>query len=174
MRKFAIGALLLAGMSSTAAIAKGPVYSASIVRTSYGIPHITASSWRGIGYGVGYAYAQDNLCMLAEEFATVAGERSLHFGPKESAVLGFERIDNLSSDTFFRSAIDLPKLRRGIATQGCAARDVIRGYVAGYNRLLRELFSRKSAFEFVTLNAPRRGGQVVSHPAYAASLAAAE
>lgn len=139
MRKMALVALLLAGASSSAALAKGPSYSATIVRTSYGIPHITASNWRGIGYGVGYAYAQDNLCMLAEEFATVAGERSLHFGPKETAVLGFEKIDNLSSDTFFRSAMDLPKLRRGIATQGVEERQVIAGYVAGYNRLLREL-----------------------------------
>ena len=139
MRKLALVALLLAGASSGAALAKGPSYSASIVRTSYGIPHITASNWRGIGYGVGYAYAQDNLCMLAEEFATVAGERSLHFGPKETAVLGFEKIDNLSSDTFFRSAMDVPKLRRGIATQGGEERQVIAGYVAGYNRLLRDL-----------------------------------
>ncbi len=139
MRKLAFVALLLAGASSGAAIAKGPSYSAAIVRTSYGIPHITASNWRGIGYGVGYAYAQDNLCMLAEEFATVAGERSLHFGPKETAILGFEKIDNLSSDTFFRSAMDVPKLRRGIATQGVEERQVIAGYVAGYNRLLREL-----------------------------------
>ncbi len=139
MRKLAIVALLLAGASSGAAVAKGPAYSASIVRTSYGIPHITASNWRGIGYGVGYAYAQDNLCMLAEEFATVAGERSLHFGPTDSAVLGFEKIGNLASDTFFRGAMDLPKLRRGIAVQGPESRQVIAGYVAGYNRLLREL-----------------------------------
>jgi UDP-3-O-[3-hydroxymyristoyl] N-acetylglucosamine deacetylase len=52
-----------------------------------------------------------------------------------------------------------------------------RGYKTGHalnNRLLRELFARKGAYEFVTLNAPRRGGHVVSHPSYAASLAAAE
>ncbi len=52
-----------------------------------------------------------------------------------------------------------------------------RGYKTGHalnNRLLRELFARKGAYEFVTLHAPRRGGHVVSHPAYAASLAAAE
>ncbi len=139
MRKLAISAVVLAGLMGSAATAKGPGFSASIVRTSYGIPHITANNWAGIGYGVGYAYAQDNLCMLAEEFTTVAGERSKYFGPKESAVLGFDKIDNLSSDVFFRGAIDLPKLRRGITTQGPEARGVIRGYVAGYNRLLREL-----------------------------------
>lgn len=139
MRKWAISALALASVISGTAMAKGPTYSASIVRTSYGIPHITAANWGGVGYGVGYAYAQDNLCMLAEEFATVAGERSKYFGPKATAVLGFGPIENLSSDVFFRAAIDLPKLRKNLLKQGPDARPILAGYVAGYNRLLREL-----------------------------------
>ena len=142
MRKSAmtlLTAAVIIGAGVAPAVAKGPRFAASIVRTSYGIPHITASSWGGIGYGVGYAYAQDNLCMLAEEFTTVAGERSLHFGPKETAVLGFEKIDNLSSDVFFRSAIDLPKLRRTITAQGPEASALLNGYVAGYNRWLRDI-----------------------------------
>ncbi|OQW78397.1 MAG: acyl-homoserine-lactone acylase [Proteobacteria bacterium ST_bin13] len=139
MRKWAISALALASVISGTAMAKGPTYNASIVRTSYGIPHITAANWGGVGYGVGYAYAQDNLCMLAEEFATVAGERSKYFGPKATAVLGFGPIDNLSSDVFFRAAIDLPKLRKNLLKQGPDATPILAGYVAGYNRLLREL-----------------------------------
>ena len=111
----------------------------TIVRTAHGIPHITAKDWRGAGYGAAYAYAQDNLCLIAEEFATVAGERSLHFGPKESATLGFQKVDNLSSDIFFRSAIDLPALRRGARAQGRDALELIQGYVAGYNRYLRDI-----------------------------------
>ncbi len=114
-------------------------YEATITRTTHGIAHIMARDWRGAGYGVGYAYAQDNLCMIAEEFATVAGERSLHFGAKGSAVLGFQSVDNLSSDLFFRSAIDLPKLRRGATAQGAAALALTAGWVAGYNRYLKDL-----------------------------------
>lgn len=114
-------------------------YDATIVRTAHGIPHITAKDWRSAGYGVGYAYAQDNLCLIAEEFATVAGERSLHFGPTASATLGFQKVDNLSSDLFFRSAIDLPALRRGVRAQPPEALQLIQGYVAGYNRWLREI-----------------------------------
>ncbi|QDX26717.1 penicillin acylase family protein [Sphingomonas suaedae] len=120
-------------------VAEAKRYDATIVRTTHGIPHITAKDWRGAGYGVGYAYAQDNLCMIAEEFATVAGERSLHFGPKESATLGFQTVDNLSSDLFFRSAIDLPALRRGVRSQGRAVLELTQGYVAGYNRYLRDI-----------------------------------
>ncbi|MBY0343817.1 MAG: penicillin acylase family protein, partial [Sphingomonadales bacterium] len=80
-------ALLVAPASEALA---GKRYSATITRTTYGIPHIEARDWRGVGYGVAYAYAEDNLCLLAEEFATVAGERSRFWGPEAKAVLGFE------------------------------------------------------------------------------------
>jgi acyl-homoserine-lactone acylase len=116
----------------------GKRYAATITRTTFGIPHIEARDWRGVGYGVAYAYAEDNLCMLAEEFATVAGERSKHFGPEAKAVLGFEEVDNLSSDVFFRSVIDLPALREGAKGLSPRVQDLIAGYVAGYNRFLRD------------------------------------
>lgn len=128
-----------AALVALAGTAQAQRYEATVVRTQHGIPHINAKDWRGAGYGVGYAYAQDNLCMIAEEFATVAGERSLHFGPKESATLGFQKVDNLSSDLFFRSAIDLPALRRGVRAQGRDALELVQGYVAGYNRYLRDI-----------------------------------
>jgi len=111
---------------------------ATITRTTYGIPHIEARDWRGVGFGVAYAYAEDNLCLLAEEFLTIAGERSKHFGPEAKAVLGFEEVDNLSSDVFFRAAINLPALREGAKTLTPRARDLIAGYVAGYNRFLKD------------------------------------
>lgn len=134
-RAMVVGAALVA----LAGTAQGKRYEATITRTTHGIPHIGAKDWRGAGYGVGYAYAQDNLCMIAEEFATVAGERSLHFGPKESATLGFQKVDNLSSDIFFRGAIDLPALRKGVRAQGREALGIVQGYVAGYNRYLRDV-----------------------------------
>lgn len=127
-----------------AALALAPVaqarsqYEATITRTTYGIPHIAADTWQGVGYGVAYAYAEDNLCLLAEEFATVAGERSRHFGPEAKAVLGFQEVDNLSSDVFFRAMIDLPALREGAKSQGREAQLLAEGYVAGYNRFLKD------------------------------------
>ncbi len=133
-----IGTALLVSTAGHPAAARTAHYAASITRTAYGIPHINARDWGGIGYGVAYAYAEDNLCLLAEEFATVAGERSLHFGPKNYAVLGFERIDNLSSDIFFRAAIDLPALRRSLPAQGRDVNRLVAGYVAGYNKFLRD------------------------------------
>ncbi len=72
--------------------------SAQIRRTSFGVPHIVAKDERGLGYGVGYAYAQDNLCLLANEVLTVSGERSRHFGANGKTL---EQRDNLASDVFF-------------------------------------------------------------------------
>lgn len=134
MRHTLIIALALA---STAASAKG--YRVEITRTAHGIPHITAPNFASLGYGVAYAYAEDNLCLIAEEFATVAGERSLHFGPQNSAVLGFAPIDNVSSDVFFRSALDVAALRTSWRKAGARERALFTGFAAGYNRHLRDL-----------------------------------
>lgn len=138
MSKYVMAAALAGAMLVTPAAAKAR-YDATIVRTNYGIPHITAKDWRGVGYGVGYSYAQDNLCMIAEEFVTVAGERSRHFGREGTAVVGFAPVDNLSSDFFFRSIINLPRLRAGAKAQGREVALMTDGYVAGYNRWLREI-----------------------------------
>ncbi len=62
------------------------------------MPHIRADNERGLGYGIGYAYAQDNLCLLANEITTVNGERSRYFGPDQFTV---EERENLVSDVFF-------------------------------------------------------------------------
>jgi acyl-homoserine-lactone acylase len=121
------------------ALARGTRFDATITRTTHGIPHITARNWRGAGYGVGYAYAQDNLCMLAEEFVTVAGERSLHFGPNGKVTADFDPIDNLTSDTFFRGVIDLAALRASLVRRSDPSNQLLAGYVAGYNKLLRDL-----------------------------------
>ncbi len=34
-----------------------PTFAAEIVWTEYGIPHVTADDWAGLGYGYAYAYA---------------------------------------------------------------------------------------------------------------------
>src|SRR5947208_2182253 len=49
---------------------------AEIRRTQYGIPHILAHDWTGLGYGTGYAFAQDNICTIADTYVTVDAERS--------------------------------------------------------------------------------------------------
>ena len=109
--------------------------SADIRRTSFGVPHIRAANERGLGYGIGYAYAQDNLCLLANEITTVNGERSRYFGPDQ---LTFEERPNAASDVFF-TWLNSPKAVDAFwQAQTPQVRDLIEGYVTGYNRLLKE------------------------------------
>ena len=113
-----------------------------IRRTSHGIPHIKAKSFYGAAYGYGYAFAQDNLCEMADTYVTVRGERSRFFGPDatyESRGNG-ATFSNLDSDFFFQRIRDdrvveklldvpppsgplpeirrVPKLRRQLALLG--------------------------------------------------------
>src|SRR5690606_41698436 len=61
--------------------------SATIERTTYGIPHITADDYAGAGYGHGYAIAEDNLCVLADASITHRRERPPYFRPDAAASL---------------------------------------------------------------------------------------
>ncbi|WP_439878803.1 bifunctional acylase PvdQ [Pseudomonas prosekii] len=106
-----------------------------IRRTSFGVPHIRADDERGLGYGIGYAYAQDNLCLMANEIVTVNGERSRYFGPDQ---LTLEERPNLASDVFF-NWLNTPEAVAGFwKAQTPQVRDLVDGYVAGYNRSLAE------------------------------------
>src|SRR5262245_40150946 len=53
---------------------------ATIRRTAFGIPHIEAATSQGLGYGLGYAYTEDNPCVVAEAIVTARGQRSRFFG----------------------------------------------------------------------------------------------
>jgi len=129
-------AVLLSGLSLCAhGRASLGEATAEIRRTSYGIPHIRAQDERGLGYGIGYAYAQDNLCLLANEVVTVNGERSRYFGPEEQTS---EARENLTSDLFF-NWLNTPQSVSGFwQAQTPEVRQLIEGYVAGFNRSLAE------------------------------------
>src|SRR3546814_4363074 len=77
-----------------------------IRRTAYGIPHIRAQDEASLGFGMGYAYAQDNLCMLADEMVTVNSRRSEFFGPELIAGpdidSGYTHSTNRNLDLFFK------------------------------------------------------------------------
>ncbi|MEA2645389.1 MAG: acyl-homoserine-lactone acylase [Chloroflexota bacterium] len=121
-------------------------YSATVRRTSHGIPHILASNYGGIGFGYGYAFAQDNLCVIADQYVTVSAERSRYFGP--DATWNFRANgtvnNNLNSDFFFQQINDshvVEDLYAKPPPDGPVdgAREAIRGYVAGYNKYLADV-----------------------------------
>ena len=55
-------------------------YTAEVVWTEYGIPHVTAQDWGSLGYGVGYAYARENFCTLMREYVFSAGNSAMYLG----------------------------------------------------------------------------------------------
>jgi len=111
-------------------------YSAEIRRTSYGIPHIKAADYGSMGYGVGYAYAQDNVCIVADEFVTVRAERSRYFGPDARTPY---QVNNLNSDIFYAYLNgDSAVLLAGFNSMKAEAQAAFRGWIAGYNRYLKE------------------------------------
>ncbi len=112
--------------------------SVTIERTTYGIAHVSAADDEGIGYGVGYAYAQDNLCQTAEQLLTLRGERTRYLGTDGSGELGLGRLPNPQIDLFIRAHMDDAALERAAATTGPELQAALRGYVAGYNRYLQD------------------------------------
>jgi acyl-homoserine-lactone acylase len=127
---------IVLGLSFAAnALTQPEQVSADIRRTSFGVPHIRAENERGLGYGIGYAYAQDNLCLLANEIVTVNGQRSRFFGPDQFTV---EERENLVSDLFFTWLNTPQAVSTFWQAQTPEVRELIEGYVAGYNRSLAE------------------------------------
>lgn len=72
-------------------------YEALIRRTEGGVPHIKADDFASLGFGTGHAMAEDNICILADQFLTFAAARSHFFGPDAG---------NLNSDFFYQLFID--------------------------------------------------------------------
>jgi acyl-homoserine-lactone acylase len=113
-------------------------FSAEIRRTMYGIPHIKASDIGGIGYGFGYASAEDNICEILDRMMTVSATRARYLGPGAKDV-------NVDSDVYhtrLNQLNEIDKLLKGPAgspdTPSADARRLVAGYVAGVNRYIKE------------------------------------
>lgn len=103
-------------------------YSADIQRTEFGIPHITASDYKGLGYGVGYAFAEDNICSLAREIVVARGQSMLYLGDE----------GNVASDVFYTWYNSPERRAKFLAAQDKEVIDAVTGYAAGYSRYLRD------------------------------------
>ena len=119
-----------------------------VARTTHGVPHVRAENFRSLGYGLAYAYAQDNVCMFADSVVTVRGERSQFFGaearPRQrmgdeyGGGSGFMDLNNEESDFFFKGYLDLEQLRSNYAAGNAEPRELLEGFVEGYNRYLKD------------------------------------
>ncbi|HUP24859.1 MAG TPA: acylase [Thermoanaerobaculia bacterium] len=116
----------------TAACGSGEdAYSARIVRTAHGVAHIYADDLPSLGYGEGYAQAQDHLCTVADQVVKARGERARWFGPGEEDA-------HLQSDITMKALRIHERAGDDLARQPQDFRDWYDGYVAGYNEYLGE------------------------------------
>jgi acyl-homoserine-lactone acylase len=105
-------------------------YSATIVRTTYGIPHITTDNYGDLGFGQGYAYAQDNFCLFMREVVISNGESARYFGEEDGNVdadyiYTFFNSDEMIEDGLFQGLTD-------------DMREALSGYAAGLNQYLED------------------------------------
>jgi len=104
-------------------------YSADIVWTEYGIPHVTAQDWGSLGYGYGYAYAQQNYCVVMKEYVRANGESARYLGDE----------GDLNADLIFKLFNDDDRIQRiFLDAMPQYVLDLGKGYAAGLNRYLRE------------------------------------
>ncbi|MEC8158782.1 MAG: penicillin acylase family protein [Pseudomonadota bacterium] len=106
-------------------------YEATVVKTEYGIPHITAESWGSLGFGEAYTAAEDHTCNMALALVQSRGESAAVFGPGP-------RNRNLSRDIVVK-ALGIPeRAGEALAAQEPQIKEWIEGYTAGYNRFVSE------------------------------------
>ncbi|MFJ6795248.1 penicillin acylase family protein [Streptomyces sp. NPDC091268] len=118
--------------------------SAVIRYTENGIPHILARDYARLGFGTGWAQAADQVCVLADGFLTVSGERSRWFGPDaapDGSLSSATR--NLSSDLYFKGVRESGAVEGLLATPAPAGpsrdlKELMRGWAAGYNAWLAQ------------------------------------
>jgi acyl-homoserine-lactone acylase len=141
MLKFSLSSMFVAGLLLTGCGGGGGGgssndeiiefnYRAEITRTEYGIPHIKADDWGSLGYGFGYAYAQDNFCVVMREVVLASGRSAELMGEEEG---------NLDGDFLFRYLFgtDADK-EAALAELSIDGQNLATGYAAGLNRYLAD------------------------------------
>jgi acyl-homoserine-lactone acylase len=108
----------------------GP-YEADIRWTSWGIPHISAEDWGSVAYGLGYAFAGDHGCVLADQIVMVRSERTQFFGAGPDDLYLHQDIGWKALDVYAQAEAGwfalTPQLQSALV-----------GYAAGFNRWVAE------------------------------------
>lgn len=127
------------------ASASGADVQAEIRWTRFGVPHIKANDYQGLGFGYGYAIAPHRLCLLADRILTLRGDRSRWFGPDAPVVAGFLPTTNLNSDLFHRVQLSSADVAAATESLSADARAIATGYAAGFTRYVTELSEQQRA-----------------------------
>ncbi|HCD55927.1 MAG TPA: peptidase S45, partial [Halieaceae bacterium] len=106
-------------------------YDVEIIRSSFGVPHITAGDFASLGYGEGYAAAEDHICNIGHSLLTARGELARYLGA------GADKA-NVASDAVVAALGIQSQAVAALSRQGSDNRAWLRGYADGYNRYLAE------------------------------------
>ncbi|PLW81308.1 peptidase S45 [Kineobactrum sediminis] len=105
------------------------LYRVEIVRTDYGVAHITADDFASLGYGEGYAAAEDHVCNISRALVAARGELARYFGPGEDDA-------NIASDAVVRAMDIRAQALAALSLQDEENLAWLKGYADGYNRYL--------------------------------------
>ena len=135
--KSALGFLTLASLFAISACSTesgditSPKYRATVTKTEFGIPHITADSWGSLGFAEAYSAAEDHVCNMALALLQSRGESAAVFGPGPQ--------NRNSARDIVVKALGIPEMGPlALAQQKPDIKEWIEGYAAGYNQFLDE------------------------------------
>jgi acyl-homoserine-lactone acylase len=112
------------------------VLSANIRWTDYGVPHITADNLESMSYGVGYAFAKDNICVLADQILKYNSQRAKYFGPDMVPASGDS--EHLINDFGFLTLGIREHAEQNIKSLSANSQALLSGYAQGYNKYLAD------------------------------------
>ena len=105
-----------------------PEYKAEIIWTEYGIPHVVADDWEGLGYGIGNAFAQQNFCPYMRDVVRANGQSAELLGDEGN--LAFDFVMKL-----YNTDEALERVKAQMSPRGLA---LFKGYAAGISRYLED------------------------------------
>ena len=121
------------------------VLTANIRWTDYGVPHITADNLESMSYGVGYAFAKDNACMLADQILKYNSQRAKYYGP--DLVPGSGDSAHLINDFGFLTLGIREHAETNMASLSEDSRALLSGYAHGYNKYLADRLIKTRGME---------------------------
>lgn len=110
------------------------VLNAKIRRTDYGVPHIKADNLESLAFGIGYAFSEDNACMLLDIVARYNSRRSQYYGPDK--VPGSGDSANLITDFSYLALGIREQAEAGYAQLSDNTKAMLSGYSKGFNHYL--------------------------------------
>jgi acyl-homoserine-lactone acylase len=106
-------------------------YDVTIRRDAFGVPHVKADDMASAGFGLGYAGAQDYVCILADQVLMANSKRAATFGAGVQDA-------NIKSD-FLYGGLDVRANGQALLDDMSEEfRGVVEGFVAGYNHYVEE------------------------------------